>query len=85
MCNLGLVLDISVGGMRVVSRTPHSGVVNIKFRDYPMPEPLHATVTWSKRSGIFMRELGLRFENLTPRLTAMLTQVASAHRFRRAI
>lgn len=85
VCNLGLVIDISIGGMRVLSRTAHSGVVKVKFRDYPMPEPLQATVTWSKRAGIFMRELGLRFENLSPQLTSMLTQIASAHRFKRAI
>lgn len=85
VCNLGLILDISVGGMRVMSRTPHSGVVNVKFRDYPTPEPLLATVTWSKRAGIFMREMGLRFENVSPQMSSVLTQIASAHRFRRAM
>lgn len=85
VCNIGLVLDISVGGMRVLSRTPHSGVIKITFRDFPMTEPLLATITWSKRTGLFMRELGLRFENVSPQMSSLLTQIASCHRYRRAI
>lgn len=85
VCNIGLVLDISVGGMRVLSRTPHSGTVKVKFRDHPMTEPIEATVTWSKRTGLFMRELGLRFENVNPQMSSLLTRIASCHRYRRAI
>lgn len=84
-CNLGLVIDISVGGMCVLSRTPHSGTLKITFPEYRMPGKLLATVTWSKRAGVFMREMGLRFENVTPEMSALLTQIASTHRFRRAI
>jgi len=85
VCNLGPILDISIGGMRVLSRSPLRGNVNIQFRDYALPERLDATVTWSKRTGLFSREVGLRFENVTPRLCAVLTQIASLHRYRRAI
>jgi hypothetical protein len=85
VCNLGPILDISIGGMRVLSRTPHRGTVNIQFSDYTLPERLDATVTWSKRTGLFSREIGLRFENVTPRLCVVLTQIASLHRYRRAI
>ena len=85
MCNLGLVVDISIGGMKVLSRTPHNGAVKIKFRDYPNLGTLEATVTWSKRAGLLMREIGMRFENVTPAASSILTQIASMHRFKRAI
>ncbi len=85
VCNIGLVLDISVGGMRVLARGSHNGTVKIRFRDYPTAEPLLATVTWSKRVGFFMREVGLRFENISPQMSSLLTTIASCHRFRRVI
>lgn len=85
VCNIGLVLDISVGGMRVLARSNYSGTVKIKFRDYPTTEPLHATVTWTKRVGFFMREVGLRFENVSPQMSSLLTTIASCHRYRRVI
>ena len=83
--NLGPVLDISIGGMRVISRSPLRGTVTVQFGAYSLPERLDATVTWSKRTGLFSREVGLRFENVSPRLCAVLTQIASLHRYRRAI
>jgi hypothetical protein len=83
--NLGTVIDISIGGMRVVSRTPRAGTVSITFKQYPLPGRLTGTVTWSKRIGFFMREIGVRFENVTPEISAVLTEIASMHRFKRAM
>ena len=85
VCNLGLVIDISIGGMKVLSRTPHNGSVKIKFRDYPNLGTLEATVTWSRRAGLLMREIGMRFENVTPAASSILTQIASMHRIKRVI
>ena len=85
MSNLGLVLDISIGGMRVLARTPPSGKVKITFREYKLPEPLSGTVAWTKRVGLLMREVGIRFEDVSPELSSMLTRIATAHRHRRVI
>jgi hypothetical protein len=85
MSNLGLVLDLSGGGMCVLTRSPPKGVVQVTLEGHPLPGPLYATVTWSKRVGLFMRELGLRFESVTPETSQVLTQIASMHRYRRVI
>ena len=71
--------------MRVLTRTPPSGSVKIKFRDYQLPGELEGAVTWSKRVGLLMREVGIRFDNVSPELSNALTRIASAHRHRRVI
>jgi hypothetical protein len=84
-CNLGAVLDISAGGMRVLTRSKPSGKIEIVLKGYPMPGRLVASVSWVKRAGLFMREVGLCFENLSPEMSQALTSIASVHRYRRVI
>jgi hypothetical protein len=84
-CNLGLVIDISAGGMRVLTRSKPRNNIHITLHGYPLPGPLVANVTWVKRAGLFMREIGLCFEGVTPEMAQVLTGIASIHRFRRVI
>jgi hypothetical protein len=84
-CNLGTVLDISAGGMRVLTRAKPSGRLNVVLQGYPLPEPLAAEVAWTKRSGLFMREVGLCFHDVSPQMAQFLTRIAMMHRFRRVI
>jgi hypothetical protein len=86
VCNLGVVLDLSAGGMKVLCRSaPGKGVNAITIDSCTLPGPLLARITWSKRSGLFSREIGMHFENVTPEMAAALTRIAMVHRYRRAI
>lgn len=83
--NLGVVIDISAGGMRVLSRAKPNQRIQITLKGVRLPGPLIAHVTWTRRAGLFMREIGLCFENITPEMSQVLTHIASVHRFRRAM
>jgi hypothetical protein len=83
--NLGAVLDISAGGMRVLCHRVPRGQVEIYLLDNQLPGRLMAEVSWSKRVGLFKFEVGLRFENLTPSMSQCLTSIAAANRQRRVM
>ena len=83
--NLGMVLDISVGGMRVLCRKVPTGKIDVQLVGYDLPGTLSATPAWSKKVGFFKSEVGLRFEEVTPEMALYLTRIAATHRFRRVI
>lgn len=85
ICNFGMVLDLSVGGMRVICRKAPMEPVEIQMLGFDLPGPLKAIPAWSKRVGFFKSEVGFRFEDITPEMGACLTRIAATHRFRRVI
>jgi hypothetical protein len=87
MCNVGAVVDISAGGMRILCTHNPPERVHIRLEGYDLPGPLMAELAWSKRARLFSRErlVGMRFVNLTPELAKCLTDIAGTNRFRRAI
>jgi len=83
VCNLGIVLDISAGGMRILCTRPPRKRVRIHLHGHKLPAPLIAVRAWSKRMGLLKHKVGLRFENVSPALAQRLTAIAAANRMRR--
>ncbi len=50
-CNLGPVLDLSTGGMRVLCKRPHQGPLEACLRASQYSMTLSGQVVWSKRLG----------------------------------
>ncbi len=72
-CNLGRVLDLSSGGVRLLSRRKLKGWHEITLCDRDGGVRLEAEVRWSKRRGLFKHEIGLQFLNVPPDVAAKLT------------
>jgi len=84
-CNLGIVLDISAGGMRVLCSKMPPRRTEIVLLGHNLPGPLVAEITWYKRVGFFKREVGMQFVNVTPQIANCLTSIARDNRTRRAV
>lgn len=84
-CNLGTVLDLSAGGMRVLCRKVPKVQTIVEIDGYPMPQPLIANVTWTRRTGLFKHEVGLQFQNVSPEIARVLSQIAGCNRMRRVM
>lgn len=78
--NIGRVLDVSRGGMRIeidhkLPLEPGMKMdIQIAFKDESIQAPV--VVSWVKRKGLFKRELGVEFRDLTPDLQEVLNHVA---------
>lgn len=83
--NVGDVLDISAGGMRVISSSAPKEYAQIQIEGYTLPGTLSAQVAWTKKRGFRKREVGYRFIDVTPKMAQALTAIAATNRFRRAI
>jgi PilZ domain len=83
-CNLGTVLDLSLGGMRVSCRKVPNGLMHtIDIDDHPLPEPLRGRIIWKRRTGWFKHEIGIEFEALTPEQSKALADVSRDFSVRR--
>lgn len=84
--DLGPVLDLSGGGMRVSTRkafTKGEQVV-IQLHDDTFCLQLKAKVAWIKKGGFLKKqEIGLQFVDLNEELTRALTKICTNHRMRR--
>ncbi|MEM7230127.1 MAG: PilZ domain-containing protein [Planctomycetota bacterium] len=85
MSNLGPVLDLSSSGMRVEARRTPEREVEVCLYNDGEGVRVKGEIIWSKRSGLLKRELGVRFVDVTPEVSAVLTRIAAANRFRRAM
>lgn len=81
-CNLGRVLDISAGGMRVLARRVPRGFVDVNLVGHPLPGPLKAVRQWSRRVGWFRHEIGLKFDAVSPDVAQRLSNIACSCRLR---
>ena len=84
-CNIGIVLDISAGGMRVLCTKMPPRQLEVSLFGHQLPGPLTAQVSWYKRVGLFKREVGMCFVNVTPEIANCLTSIARDNRLRRAV
>ncbi len=75
-CNLGRVLDLSRGGVRVLSRRQLNGerVAKLSTGDQGLQVP--AKVIWCERIGFGQHITGLEFPTTTPELAHQLTAFA---------
>ncbi len=84
-CDLGPVLDMSSGGMRVLCRRPYEGEVQIHVEGYDVVLTIQARVAWVQKLGFRRFEIGLAFLDIDEDVAQMLTRVSTIHRERRAI
>lgn len=77
-CNLGRVLDLSAGGMRLLSDTELAGEVDLELRQREERLMLRAEVSWSKRSASGGFEIGLDFFPLTEDDARLLSTIATS-------
>ena len=81
-CNLGQVIDMSAGGMRVKASVLPQGKTEVTFPEHPLPETLTAQVVWSEECNEESWLCGLEWVGLTKALAAELTVLATTHRDR---
>ncbi len=84
-CDLGPVLDMSSGGMRVLCRRPYQGEVLIHVEGYDVVLTLQARVAWIQKLGFRRFEIGFAFIDIDEDMAQMLTRISTIHRERRAI
>ncbi len=84
-CDLGPVLDLSVGGMRLLCTKPRQGDVSVCLRGFDVDLKLQARVAWIRRLGFRRHEVGLSFLDVDDEVAALLTRVATIHMARRAV
>ncbi len=79
-CNLGEVLNLSLGGMRVrCTRAPKDTVVEVELTYEGETMKVQAEVVRSNKIGFRKHELGLRFLNVDPETAKQLTRVSLNH------
>lgn len=84
-CDLGPVLDLSPGGMRVLCTRPHLGTMDVGLRGGDVNINLQAKVAWSRRLGFRRHEIGLAFIDVDKELATILSRISGDHRARSAI
>lgn len=84
-CDLGPVLDMSSGGMRVLCTRPYEGEVQIHVEGYDVVLTIQARVAWIQKLGFRRFEIGLAFLDIDEDVAQMLTRISTIHRERRAI
>jgi len=80
ICNLGEVLDLSAGGMAVRCRHVPEGEFTIQIAGYSLPETLRARMIWWRKTGLFKRDVGVQFIDVSPAMAKCLCAIASANR-----
>ncbi len=79
-CNLGRVLDLSSGGLRLLSWRKLKGRHEITLFDRDGGVRIEAEVRWSRRHGLFKHEIGLQFLNVPSDIAAKIKRLFSEHR-----
>jgi len=82
--NLGDVLDLSVGGMRIrhVGAHPPEGSLDVEIRADHECLRLRGEVAWTARVGKRRHEVGVRFVDVTPDIEEQLSRISMDHRYR---
>lgn len=83
--NLGPVLDLSMGGMRVRCNKLPEGIFDVELSDEEETIHLRAEVAWARRVGFRRQEVGLKFVDLSPDLAIQLSRLAARNRIRHII
>ena len=82
MSSLGPVLDLSAGGMRVLSRKPRSRDIDVKLVGADVSLTVRAQVAWSQRLGFRRHEVGLTFLDVDEATALLLSRISNVHRAR---
>jgi hypothetical protein len=78
-CNLGPVLDLSRGGVRVLATRPLAGDVVVRIRTAELEVCLAGEIRWTRRLGLRRHEAGIEFRKVEPDDARKLTRIASDH------
>ena len=85
-CNLGEVIDLSLGGMQVrCARMPKDKVIEVELIHQTETIKLNAEVMRSTKIGFRKHEIGLRFLDVDPDTAKLLSQVSQNHWVRRTL
>jgi hypothetical protein len=76
-CNLGTVLDISGGGLRVLSKSKADGEGRVELTSTTLRVIVPARVVWCHKVGFRKYVMGLEFTSLTPELTRQLSEIGT--------
>ncbi len=85
VCDLGPVLDLSPGGMRVLCTRRHEGKIGTTLWGGDLKLALGARVAWSRRLGFRRHEIGLTFLGVDEGVADLLSRISADHRARRLI
>lgn len=85
ICNLGIVVDLSSGGMRVMAKRKYQGEVDINIQSFDDTLALHGEVVWTHRAAFRCYMMGVKFLRVDAESLKKLTAIATAHRLREAI
>ena len=83
--DLGPVLDLSPGGMRVLATRCRVGKLDVRLRGGDVSLTLRTNVAWSRRLGFRRHELGLAFIDVDENVAGILARIAADHRARQVI
>ena len=84
-CNLGPVLDLSAGGMRVLSTKSRAGNLDVELQGADVSLTVGAKVAWAHRLGFRRHEIGLSFVDVDEDVFQILSRISSQHRARAAV
>ena len=76
-CNLGKVMDLSGGGMRIRCATRLSSQMPVQLSTAKRRLTVQAKVAWVRRIGFRKYEVGLEFRDLTPETQQDLSTFAA--------
>ena len=79
-CNLGSVINLSAGGLRLLSRRRLNGILSVELWDTHQGLRLRGKVAWCRRIGFRKHEVGVEFLNITPDIAGDLAAIATDNR-----
>lgn len=77
--NHGLVLDLSRGGARLLSKRALDGNVSVRFLSNKGAIDIEGVVQWSKKLAFRQHEVGIKFGNVPSQVGDLLISVAQTH------
>lgn len=83
--DLGPVLDLSIGGMRVLCKRRRKGSLKVRLWAFQFNMNLDGQVVWTKHLGFRRHEIGVQFYNVDDDTAKILSRISAIHRMRRAI
>ncbi len=75
-CNLGSVINLSAGGLRLLSHRRLNGILSVELWDAHRGLRLRGKVAWCRRIGFRKHEVGVEFLNITPEIADNLAAMA---------
>lgn len=79
-CNLGSVINLSAGGLRLLSHRRLNRILSVELWDTHRGLRLRGKVTWCRRIRFGKHEVGVEFLNITPDIAGDLAAMAIDNR-----